>query len=98
MQNGQKRRLAATKKEFFEELSVEDKYDINAKLAEPRFHLGLVMEMRGTELTIEYLKKNGFSQPFLFRKKAGLGKSVVLVSSTFTLNSLRVNVNQVISC
>lgn len=49
-------------------------FSLADKLESPRFeHSGAVLEMHGTDLTISYLQKNGFTTPLLFKEKTGLG-------------------------
>ncbi|KAG6446877.1 hypothetical protein O3G_MSEX004642 [Manduca sexta] len=43
--------------------------------------------MNGTEITVSYLQKNGFTTPLLFKEKLGLGLRVP--TSNFTVNDVR---------
>ncbi|XP_013144915.1 PREDICTED: jmjC domain-containing histone demethylation protein 1 isoform X2 [Papilio polytes] len=63
-------------------------FSLADKLESPRFeHTGAVIEMTGSELTISYLQKNGFTTPLLFKEKNGLGLRVP--TSNFTVNDVR---------
>ena len=55
-------------------LTVEEKYNIQAKLDDQRFDIALVKEMAGEQFTIDYIHKNGFSNPVCFLDKSGLGQ------------------------
>lgn len=49
-------------------------FSLADKLESQRFdHPGAIHEMFGTELTVSYLQKNGFTTPLLFKEKTGLG-------------------------
>ncbi|KAI8442254.1 hypothetical protein MSG28_005824 [Choristoneura fumiferana] len=51
-------------------------FSLADKLESQRFdHPGSIHEMFGTELTVSYLQKNGFTTPLLFKEKTGLGLS-----------------------
>ncbi|XP_063541414.1 jmjC domain-containing histone demethylation protein 1 [Cydia strobilella] len=63
-------------------------FSLADKLESPRFeHPGSIHEMFGTELTVAYLQKNGFTTPLLFKEKTGLGLRVP--TSNFTVNDVR---------
>ncbi|XP_028172914.1 jmjC domain-containing histone demethylation protein 1 [Ostrinia furnacalis] len=63
-------------------------FSLADKLESPRFeHTGAVLEMHGTDITISYLQKNGFTTPLLFKEKTGLGLRVP--TSNFTVNDVR---------
>ncbi|XP_052738822.1 jmjC domain-containing histone demethylation protein 1 isoform X2 [Bicyclus anynana] len=63
-------------------------FSLADKLESSRFeHTGSVHEMHGTDLTIAYLQKNGFTTPLLFKEKTGLGLRVP--TSNFTVNDVR---------
>ncbi|XP_045539000.1 jmjC domain-containing histone demethylation protein 1 isoform X2 [Papilio machaon] len=63
-------------------------FSLADKLESPRFeHTGAIIEMTGSELTISYLQKNGFTTPLLFKEKNGLGLRVP--TSNFTVNDVR---------
>lgn len=49
-------------------------FSLADKLESARFeHTGAVVEMSGTDLTVAYLQRNGFTTPLLFKEKTGLG-------------------------
>ncbi|XP_026755018.1 jmjC domain-containing histone demethylation protein 1 isoform X2 [Galleria mellonella] len=63
-------------------------FSLADKLESPRFeHPGSVLEMHGSEITVSYLQKNGFTTPLLFKEKTGLGLRVP--TSNFTVNDVR---------
>ncbi|CAK1590382.1 unnamed protein product [Parnassius mnemosyne] len=63
-------------------------FSLADKLESARFeHTGAVLEMHGTDLTVSYLQKNGFTTPLLFKEKTGLGLRVP--TSNFTVNDVR---------
>lgn len=63
-------------------------FSLADKLESPRFeHSGAVSEMHGSDLTVSYLQKNGFTTPLLFKEKTGLGLRVP--TSNFTVNDVR---------
>lgn len=47
----------------------------------------MILEMRGSELTVEYFQRHGFNTPLLFREKSGLGLRVP--TKNFTINDVR---------
>ena len=61
-------------------LSVEEKYNIQAKLDDPRFDITLVKDMAGGQFSIDYVHKNGFFHPIRFLEKIGLGKYTAISS------------------
>lgn len=67
-------------------LTVEEKYNLQAKLDDPRFDTELVKEMAGEHFTIDHIQKNGFSQPIRFLEKIGLGQYMVVSSFSKFLN------------
>ncbi|XP_053617138.1 jmjC domain-containing histone demethylation protein 1 isoform X2 [Plodia interpunctella] len=63
-------------------------FSLADKLESPRFeHSGSILEMHGSEITVAYLQKNGFTTPLLFKEKTGLGLRVP--TSNFTVNDVR---------
>ncbi|XP_022128242.1 jmjC domain-containing histone demethylation protein 1 [Pieris rapae] len=63
-------------------------FSLADKLDSSRFeHSGDVLDMQGSDLTITYLQKHGFTTPLLFKDKAGLGLRVP--TSNFTVNDVR---------
>ncbi|XP_026462710.1 jmjC domain-containing histone demethylation protein 1-like [Ctenocephalides felis] len=47
----------------------------------------MILEMHGSDLTVEYLQRHGFNTPLLFREKTGLGLRVP--TKNFTINDVR---------
>ncbi|KAF4518543.1 hypothetical protein B566_EDAN004287 [Ephemera danica] len=63
-------------------------FDLEDRLTSPRFEqCSVVKEMVGSELTVAYLQRHGFSTPILFKEKTGLGLCVP--SDRFTVNDVR---------
>ncbi|KAM3963878.1 lysine demethylase 2 [Aphomia sociella] len=63
-------------------------FSLADKLESSHFeHAGAVLEMHGSEITVSYLQKNGFTTPLLFKEKTGLGLRVP--TSNFTVNDVR---------
>lgn len=63
-------------------------FSLADKLESPRFeHSGAVLEMHGSDISVSYLQKNGFTTPLLFKEKLGLGLRVP--TSNFTVNDVR---------
>ncbi|KAJ1523891.1 hypothetical protein ONE63_010445 [Megalurothrips usitatus] len=62
-------------------------YQLEEKLEAERFEQNFVKEMNGKDFNIQYLQRNGFSTPLLFKEKSGLG--IVVPSKNFTINDVR---------
>lgn len=68
-------------------------FSLADKLESPRFeHSGAVLEMHGSDLTVSYLQKNGFTTPLLFKEKLGLGLRYVEVEIYIIIPIFQLNI------
>lgn len=81
-------------KKLYSESLLDDEYEgvrkfsVAEKLESPRFaQPGMVREMKGTDLSVEFLQQYGFNIPLLFREKSGLGLRVP--SPNFSIRDVR---------
>lgn len=70
-----------------DELDGKRSFNLQEKLESENYSQSYVREMNGSDLTITYLQRHGFSTPLLFKEKTGLGLHVP--SSNFTVNDVR---------
>lgn len=76
-------------------------FSLADKLESPRFeHSGAVLEMHGSDLTVSYLQKNGFTTPLLFKEKLGLGLRYVNQIHNYFSFSIEycVNLISIVNC
>lgn len=70
-----------------DELEGKRSFNLQEKLECDNFSQSYVREMNGSDFTITYLQRHGFSTPLLFKDKTGLGLHVP--SPNFSVNDVR---------
>jgi F-box/leucine-rich repeat protein 10/11 len=73
--------------EDVEHLETTRSFSVEEKLTSDRFDESFVKFMSGNELNIDFVRRNGFFTPFVFKEKCGLGLRVP--SKGFTVHDVK---------